>query len=36
MPEHQNLDLQLPRRPEAVAQHAHEQEADCHHSAIMF
>ena len=36
MPKHQNLDLQLPWRPEAVTQHAQEQKADCDHSAIMF
>ena len=35
MPQHQDLGLQLVP-PEAVAQHADEQEADCNHAAIMF
>jgi hypothetical protein len=30
------LCLQLLSRPEAVAQHADEQEPDCNHAAIMF
>ena len=36
VPEHQDFDLQLSWRFEAVAQHADEQEADRNHSAIMF
>ena len=36
MLQHQDLGFQLLSRPEAVAQHADEQEADCDHTAIMF
>ena len=36
VPQDQILDLQLPLRFEAVAQHADEQHADCNHSTIMF
>jgi len=36
MPQHQDLDLQLLSRLEAVAQHADEQQANCNHAAIMF
>jgi hypothetical protein len=33
MPQHQDLGFQLLSRLEVVAQHADEQEADCHHAA---
>ena len=36
MPQYYDLGFQLLSRPEAVAQHADEQEADCYHAAIMF
>ena len=36
MPQHQDLGFQLLSRLEVVAQHADEQEADCHHAAIVF
>jgi hypothetical protein len=36
MTQYDELRLQLLSRPEAVAQHADEQEADCNHLAIMF
>jgi hypothetical protein len=36
MPQHQDLDLQLLSRLEAVEQHTDEQEPDCKHAAIMF
>jgi hypothetical protein len=36
MTQYDKLRLQLLSRPEAVAQHANEKEADCNHLAIMF
>jgi hypothetical protein len=36
MPQHQDLGFQLLSRLEVVAQHAHGQETDCNHAAIMF
>ena len=36
MPQYYDLRFHLLSRPEAVAQHADEQEADCYHAAIMF
>ena len=36
MTQYDELRFQLLSRPEAVPQHADEQEADCNHSAMMF
>ena len=36
MPQQEDLGFQLLSRPEAVAQHADEQEPDCNHAAMMF
>ena len=36
MTQYDELRLQLLSRPEAVAQHVDEQEADCNHLAILF
>jgi len=35
MPQHQDFGFQAPSRPEAVAEYADEQEADCDHAASM-
>jgi hypothetical protein len=36
MPRDQDFSFQLPARLEAIAQHAHEEEGNCNHAAIMF
>ena len=36
MPQHQDFGLKASLRPEAVAQHADEQEGNCEHPSIMF
>ena len=36
MPQYQDFGFRTPSRLKAVTQHADEQEADCHHAAIVF
>ena len=36
MPQYQDFGFQSSSRPEVIAQHADEKEADCNHAAIMF